>query len=116
MKKAKFGSVPPKTQKLANGKYRVYLNAEKSTEQNIIKREDSDTEEVEEYDVYLCDEFDMDKDPTYENLIEALIRQKYSVSDELAIMRQRDDKPEEFAAYNTYAEECKALARTVFND
>ena len=116
MKKAKFGSVPPNTQKLANGKYRVYLNPEKSTEQTIIKREESDTEEVEEYDVYLCDEFDMDKDPTYENLIEALIRQKYSVSDELAIMRQRDDKPEEFAAYNTYAEECKALARTVFNE
>lgn len=116
MKKAKFGSVPPKTQKLTDGKYRVYLNAEKLTEKNIIKREDSDTEEVEEYDVYLCDEFDMDKEPTYESLIEALIRQRYSVSDELAIMRQRDEKPEEFAAYNTYAEECKSLARTVFNE
>ena len=38
MKKAKFGSVPPKTQKLADGRYRVYLNVEKSTETNTIKR------------------------------------------------------------------------------
>lgn len=116
MKKAKFGSVPPKTQKLPDGRYRVYLNAERSTERNIIKHEDSDIEEVEEYDVYLCNEFDMDKEPTYETLIEALIRQNYSVSDELAIMRQRDEKPEEFAVYNAYAEECKALAKTVFNE
>ena len=116
MKKAKFGSVPPKTQKLADGRYRVYLNVEKSTETNTIKREDSDLEEVEKYDVYLCDEFDMNGEPTYERLIEALIRRRYSVSDELAIMRQRDDKPEEFKTYNSFAEECKALARTVFND
>ena len=33
------------------------------------------------------------------------------MSDELAILRQRDDKPEEFSAYNAYAEMCKAQAR-----
>ncbi|MBR5835209.1 MAG: hypothetical protein IKY66_03500 [Bacteroidales bacterium] len=116
MKKAKFGSVPPKTQKLPDGRFRVYLNVEKDTERNVIHRDDSDVEDVEEYDVYLCDEFDMDKEPSYETLIEALIRQKYSVSDELAIMRQRDEKPEEFSVYNAFAEECKALAKTIFND
>jgi hypothetical protein len=39
--------------------------------------------------------------------IEKLIRLRYSMSDELAILRQRDEKPEEFAAYHAYAEQCK---------
>lgn len=40
--------------------------------------------------------------------INALIRERYSISDELAILRQRDTKPEEFAEYNAFVEECKA--------
>ena len=43
----------------------------------------------------------------YENKIVALIRQKYNVNQELAILRQRDTKPEEFAEYNKYVEQCK---------
>lgn len=41
-----------------------------------------------------------------ENII-ARIREKYSIDDELAILRQRDTKPEEFAEYNAYVEACK---------
>lgn len=44
----------------------------------------------------------------YENLIIRKIREKYSVNQELAILRQRDTKPAEFAAYNEYVEQCKA--------
>lgn len=40
--------------------------------------------------------------------IENRIREKYSISDELAILRQRDTKPEEFAEYNAFAEQAKA--------
>lgn len=47
----------------------------------------------------------------YENDVEARIRARYSVSQELAILRQRDSKPEEFAEYNAFAEECKAEAK-----
>lgn len=47
----------------------------------------------------------------YGELVERLIRQKYTVSAELAILRQRDEKPEEFATYNAYAEQCKAEAK-----
>ena len=43
--------------------------------------------------------------------VDELIRKRYSVSAELAILRQRDVKPDEFAAYNAYAEECKARAK-----
>lgn len=43
--------------------------------------------------------------------IEKLIRLRYSMSDELAILRQRDEKPEEFAEYHAYAEECKRVVK-----
>ena len=49
--------------------------------------------------------------PTYEERVVQLIREKYSMDDELAILRQRDSKPEEFAEYNTYCEECKRKAK-----
>lgn len=46
-----------------------------------------------------------------------LVRAKYSVSDELALLRQREDKAEEFQAYNAFAEACKAQAhREVFGE
>ena len=44
----------------------------------------------------------------YEKLIEKKIRARYSVNAELAILRQRDTKPEEFAQYNAFVEQCKA--------
>ena len=43
----------------------------------------------------------------YENKIVALIRKKYNINQELAILRQRDAKPQEFAEYNEYVEKCK---------
>ena len=43
----------------------------------------------------------------YENLIVQKIRAKYSLNEELAILRQRDTKPEEFKEYNIYVEQCK---------
>lgn len=48
---------------------------------------------------------------TYETRVENKIRSRYSVSDEIAILRQRDTKPEEFAVYSAFAESCKAAAR-----
>ena len=47
----------------------------------------------------------------YENKIVSLIRKKYNINQELAILRQRDTKPEEFAEYNEYVEQCKAEAK-----
>ena len=51
----------------------------------------------------------------YENKIVALIRQKYNVNQELAILRQRDAKPQEFAEYNEYVEQCKEQVKNVYN-
>ena len=46
-------------------------------------------------------------DKTYEELVITLIRQKYSINEELAILRQRDTKPQEFAEYNQFVENIK---------
>lgn len=51
--------------------------------------------------------------PPYKDRIIARIREKYSVDDELAILRQRDTKPEEFAEYNAFVEQIKAEERIV---
>ena len=48
---------------------------------------------------------------TYEERVEQLIREKYSINQELAILRQRETKPEEFKEYFAYCEECKMLAK-----
>ena len=51
----------------------------------------------------------------YPQLVENKIRTKYSVSAELAILRQRNSKPEEFAEYNAFCELCKVEAKTELN-
>ncbi len=43
----------------------------------------------------------------YENKIVSLIRQKYNVNHELAILRQRDTKQLEYQEYYDYVEHCK---------
>ena len=48
---------------------------------------------------------------TYESyrshLIEELIGERYSLRQEIAIIRQKDAKPEEYKAYFEYVEQCK---------
>ena len=47
----------------------------------------------------------------YAQEVERLIRCRYSLGAELALGRQKDKKPEEFAKYDAYCEECKQQAR-----
>ena len=47
----------------------------------------------------------------YGERVIGLIRRKYTLSEEWAILRQRDTKAEEFEVYNAYAESCKEEAR-----
>lgn len=49
----------------------------------------------------------------YEQRIVNRIREKYSIDDELAILRQRDTKPDEFIAYNEYVEAIKTEEKGV---
>ena len=52
------------------------------------------------------------KTERYEARVEELIRVKYSVSQEFALLRQRDTKSDEFETYWQYAEQCKAQAKS----
>ena len=52
-------------------------------------------------------ELERAKEQEYENKVVALIRQKYNVNKELAILRQRDTKPLEYQEYYNYVEQCK---------
>lgn len=48
---------------------------------------------------------------SYDEAVDAEIRKKYSASQEFAILRQKDEKPTEYAAYYAYCEECKAFVK-----
>ena len=43
----------------------------------------------------------------YKERVVNRIRERYSIDDELAIIRQRDTKPEEFEVYNAFVEQIK---------
>lgn len=53
------------------------------------------------------------EDIPFEERVVNRIRAIYSVDDELAILRQRDTKPEEFAEYFATVEKIKAEERTI---
>lgn len=48
---------------------------------------------------------------TYKQRVSCLIRERYTIDDEIAIIRQKYTKPEEFAEYDKFCEECKTLAK-----
>jgi hypothetical protein len=58
---------------------------------------------------------EQEKKVVYESEIVALIRKKYTIDQELAILRQRDTKPQEFDLYNDYVEQCKVAVKEYFN-
>ena len=50
---------------------------------------------------------------SYDQLVSDLIRERYTVDQELAINRQRDTKPEEFQEYFDFCEQCKQKAHEI---
>lgn len=54
-------------------------------------------------------------DMLYEAEVIRRIRKKYSLNQELAILRQRDVKPAEFAIYDAFVERCKADVKAEMN-
>lgn len=47
----------------------------------------------------------------YDEAVNAKIRERYTESQEFAILRQKDEKPTEYAEYYAYCEECKAFVK-----
>ena len=52
---------------------------------------------------------------SYDELINEKIRKRYSESQEFAILRQKDEKPEEYQTYYGYCEECKREVKEMKN-
>lgn len=62
------------------------------------------------YEVYVAPE-PIPYTPSYEELVEQYISEQYTHTQELAIQRQKESKPEEWQAYYDYCEECKERAK-----
>lgn len=52
----------------------------------------------------------------YEEAVNDEIRKRYSVSQEFAILRQKEEKLEEYQEYYNYCEECKAYVKQMKNN
>lgn len=71
----------------------------------VLERQRDQWEVVAEADIPAMSPAD------YAAEVERRIRKRYTVGQELAILRQRDAKPGEFADYYAYAEQCKQMAK-----
>ena len=99
---------------LPDGRVVVYYDPVHDTETNIIRDPETGEETTETKDVY--DYLIVTVDSLNRNsIIVALIRAEYTADDELAIQRQKDDKPSEYNHYNAYVEKCKAIADHTMN-
>ena len=109
--------------------YTVIIPAEYDEEGNVIAEEhteihtrtvpivemvyrDMTEEEAAELDKA---ESDYWKSINYEEAVDNEIRKKYSASAEFAILRQKEEKPNEYASYYAYCEECKAFVRRMLD-
>lgn len=66
-----------------------------------------DFEEVSELPPYTPQE--------YREEVQRLIARRYSLADEIAIERQREQKPEQWQEHFDYCEQCKAEAKTLLS-
>ena len=79
-----------------NGSYRDMTPAE------IAEMEAQSTEQERQYWQTI----------SYDEAVDAEIRKRYTVSQEFAILRQRDEKPVEYAEYYVYCEQCKEYVKS----
>lgn len=56
------------------------------------------------------------KNVDYEEAVDNEIRKKYSASAEFAILRQKEEKPDEYASYYAYCEECKSFVKGMIEE
>lgn len=74
--------------------------------------EREETEQIQVYIPFTAEEQAQYNQARYENLVESKIRQRYTLSQELAILRQRDSKQDEYQEYFNYCEACKTEAKS----
>ena len=76
----------------------------------------TEREEVEQIQIYIPftaeEQAEYDR-ARYESMVESRIRQRYTLSQELAILRQKEAKVEEYQAYYEFCEACKAEIKSL---
>ncbi len=90
------------------GKYLLFLNRQPASWQ---EGEDNEVVSGYHYDEVIVEAADSNRD----TLISALIHTRYSVDREIALLRQKESKPAEFAEYNSFAENCKEKIDEMLN-
>lgn len=67
-----------------------------------------------EIPTYICDFIivsNVDKD----SIVDALVKKRYNVSQELSLLRQKEVKESEFTEYFNYVEQCKKIAEDIIS-
>ena len=100
------GDTKPSTLLEINSEFIDY-NCNVSTETRKDRESDASRE------VYVYDAYRFPRSFKYEDVVNGLIRLHYTLSEELALQRQRDSKADEFQAYSAKCDECKALAKEI---
>ena len=72
------------------------------TQEEISKREEQKIQAEKEYWNKV----------NYDEAVNNEIRKRYSESQEFAILRQKEEKPDEYQEYYNYCEECKAYVKS----
>lgn len=115
--RVEYSEMPPKYELLPNGiGYRIFVDCERKeipAEESATINEEGKrtiTTSDEPNVVYYCSYVDV-LTLNYKDIVESIIRRQYSVSDELSILRQKDDKPDEFKEYYEFAEKAKKIAK-----
>jgi len=88
-------------------RFEIYNSYQTLINYNIEESEDENGTK------YICDQIIVNNPISYKEIVVALIRTKYSLSDELGIIRQASKKKDEFEEYNSFVEKCKTLAKEI---
>ena len=86
--------------KYENGRIVLDFIKEQKRQEKILKNKKEQYINSQEY-----------KENRYCDLVDDKIRQRYSLSQELAILRQKNTKNQEYIEYNNYCEQCKLEAK-----
>ena len=99
----------------SKGGWVIYFDEIEGTE--TINNIDPETHEETEvtYPVYSYLSATTEGDLSKETIVDSIIRFKYSLSNELALHRQRTTKKTEFNEYNAFAEAAKTRADEILN-
>lgn len=79
---------------------------------NGVYREETPEEIAQRKEVAERIESEYWKNTPYDDLVNAEIRKRYSESQEFSILRQKNEKPDEYKVYFDYCEQCKNLVKS----